>query len=131
MFSLTMITVNYCCSRWLWGLCVWSLFCYAELSVLSSCWGKESWLLYFNCNLAVMWLIALILCLFLIVPWVRLQCVIVACPGQVFIALDTGTLLYIVRIYVALLDLFHYIPVNNFSVMLGWVFLGWTSTMQG
>ena len=71
-----------------------------------------------------MWLIALILCLFLIVPWVRLQCVIVACPGQVFIALDTGTLLYIVRIYVALLDLFHYIPVNNFSVMLGWVFLG-------
>ena len=58
------------------------------------------------------------------VPWVGLQCVIVAFPDQVFIALDTGTLLYIVRIYVALLDLFLYFPVNNFSFMLGRVFLG-------
>ena len=31
----------------------------------------------------------------------------------------------------SLFDLFLYIPVNNFSVMWGWVFLGWTSTKQG
>ena len=30
-----------------------------------------------------------------------------------------------------LFDLILYVPVNNFSVMLGWVFLGWTSTKQG
>ena len=28
-------------------------------------------------------------------------------------------------------DLIHHVPVNNFSVMLGWVFLGCTSTKQG
>ena len=30
-----------------------------------------------------------------------------------------------------LFDLILYFPVNNFSVMSGWVFLGWTSTKQG
>ena len=30
-----------------------------------------------------------------------------------------------------LFDLILYVPVNNFSVMLGWVFLCWTSTKQG
>ena len=30
-----------------------------------------------------------------------------------------------------LFDLILYVPVNNFSVMLGQVFLGWTSTKQG
>ena len=38
---------------------VWSLFCYAVLSVLSSfaiiSLRKRNWLLYFNCVLAVMW----------------------------------------------------------------------------
>ena len=32
---------------------------------------------------------------------------------------------------VYLFDLILYIPVNNFSVMLGQVFLGWASTKQG
>ena len=30
-----------------------------------------------------------------------------------------------------LFDLILYVPVNNFSVMVGRVFLGWTSTKQG
>ena len=30
-----------------------------------------------------------------------------------------------------LFDLILYIPVNNLSVMLGWVFLGWSSSKQG
>ena len=30
-----------------------------------------------------------------------------------------------------LFDFILYVPVNNFSVMLGRVFLGWTSTKQG
>ena len=52
------------------------------LSVLvlqSSWWGRESWLLYFNClpdvALSVLWL-------FLTVPWVGLQCVIVVFPDH-------------------------------------------------
>ena len=32
---------------------------------------------------------------------------------------------------VCLFDLILYVPVNNFSVMSGRVFLGWTSTKQG
>ena len=36
-----------------------------------------------------------------------------------------------VLIIINVFDLILYIPVNNFSVMLGWVFLGWTSTKQG
>ena len=32
---------------------------------------------------------------------------------------------------VFLFDLILYVPVNIFSVILGWVFLGWTSTKQG
>ena len=35
------------------------------------------------------------------------------------------------NIFICLFDLILYDPVNNFSVMLGWVFLGWTSTKQG
>ena len=41
--------------------CVCNLFRYAVLSVLSSfaiiCWGRESWLLYFNCLPDIMWLL--------------------------------------------------------------------------
>ena len=33
--------------------------------------------------------------------------------------------------FVCLIDLILYVPVNNLSVMLGWVFLGLTSTKQG
>ena len=33
--------------------------------------------------------------------------------------------------FVCLIDLILYVTVNNFSVMSGWVFLGWTSTKQG
>ena len=35
------------------------------------------------------------------------------------------------RLYYFLFDLILYIPVNNFSVMSGWVFPDWTSTKQG
>ena len=34
-------------------------------------------------------------------------------------------------VFVILFDLILYVPVNNFSVMLGQVFLDWTSTKQG
>ena len=43
-------------------------------------WGKESWLLNFNRLLAVMW--QLVFRVSLMVPWVGLQCVIVAFPGH-------------------------------------------------
>ena len=32
---------------------------------------------------------------------------------------------------ICLFDLILYVSVNNFSVMYGWVFLGWTSSKQG
>ena len=35
------------------------------------------------------------------------------------------------RLIFFLFDLILYIPVNNFSFLLGWVFQGWTSTKQG
>ena len=64
---------------------VWSLFCYAVLSVLSSFaiilpWKKEL--------IALLWsfvwcLVSIsVLCIFLAVPRVCLQCVIVVFPGQ-------------------------------------------------
>ena len=31
---------------------------------------------------------------------------------------------------VTLISMILYVPINNFSVMSGWVFLGWTSTKQ-
>ena len=41
---------------------------------------RESWLFYFNCVLAFMSII--VPCLFLLVPWVGLWCVIVAFPSH-------------------------------------------------
>ena len=38
----------------------------------------------------------------------------------------------LIHVYnICLFDLIIYIPVNNFLIMLGGVFLGWTSTKQG
>ena len=38
---------------------------------------------------------------------------------------------YVFFLFCFLFDLIFYVPVNNFSVMLGRVFLGWSSTKQG
>ena len=74
--------IVYCCSHCLWGFCVLSLFWYTVLSVLSSfsitTMGKrELETLYFNCLVivSVVWL-------FLTVPRVGLQCVIVVFPDH-------------------------------------------------
>ena len=66
----------FCCSHCLCVLCVWSLLCKADLSVLSS-FATIS--LYFCscCPMAVG-----DLCLFLMVPWAGLQCVIMAFPDH-------------------------------------------------
>ena len=53
--------IVYGCSHCLWGFCVWSLFCYSVLCdflvLQSSWWGRESWLLCFNCLSDVLWLL--------------------------------------------------------------------------
>ena len=66
------------CGTWLYRFLIFAFFltlvCYAVLNVLSSflqsCWGKEWRLLYFNCLLAIMWLIVYIVsssrCLWLV-----------------------------------------------------------------
>ena len=64
------------------GLCVGSLFCGYALGALSSLpiillRERERCLLYFNCVVAVC-----VLCVFLMVPWVGLQSVIVVFPGH-------------------------------------------------
>ena len=65
--------------------CVWSLFCYAVLCVLS-CFAiiplrkrelVALLLLSSDCHVAVS-----VLCLCLMVPWIGLQCVIVVVPGH-------------------------------------------------
>ena len=50
------------------------------LVLQSSVWYKEGWLLFLYCPLDVMWLLS-VLRLFLTVPWVCLQCVIVVFPA--------------------------------------------------
>ena len=63
------------------GYCVRSLFCYAVLCVLSSfviiSLGKRELVALLYSHVVVV-----ALCLFLTVPWVGLQCVIVAFPGH-------------------------------------------------
>ena len=75
----------YCCSYYLFYFCIWSLFCCAVLSVISSfaiisLGRREKWLLK-NCFLCHGTVSAM--CLFLAVQWVGLQCVIVVFPGHV------------------------------------------------
>ena len=43
----------------------------------------------------------------------------------------TWTMTFKLHWFIILFDLILYVPVNNFSVMSGQVFLGWTSTKQG
>ena len=68
------------------------LYCCAELSVVSSfaiilLWKRERagcfTLIAFKCHLTVS-----VLCLFLTVSWVCLQCVIVAFPGHIYFPCD-------------------------------------------
>ena len=59
-----------------------SLFCGTILCAISGLaiillWKRKSWLFYLNCVMSVC-----VLCLFLIVPWVGLQSVIVVLPGH-------------------------------------------------
>ena len=59
------------------GFAVW--FFVPFLVKLASFRGRESWLIYFNCVVAVC-----VLCLYLAVPWVGPQSVIVTFPRQSF-----------------------------------------------
>ena len=75
----------------LWGVLCWSLVWYALLYVLSSfevilTRRRESWLLYFyfRCLVTVN-----VLLLFLTVPWVGLQFVIVVFPDHSHLRFDT------------------------------------------
>ena len=69
------------------GGCVWSLFCYAVLIVLSRFFNHlaDEDLLYLPsyCHVSVS-----VLCLFLMVPWIVLQCVIVSFPGHTHLCFD-------------------------------------------
>ena len=98
-------------------------------------WGRENWLLYFNCLHGVVWLF--LFCGFSswCHPWVGLQWVFVVfsdhfcllfCVHEVLVYLAS-----IQRFAIDLFDLILYVPVNNFSVLSGRVFLGWTRTKQG
>ena len=57
------------------------------LDLQASLWGRDSWLLYYNC------LHISALCLFLLVSWFGLQCVIVAFPGHTRLLCFLSTLL--------------------------------------
>ena len=69
---------------------VFKSFCYVALSILSGfaiiSLRKKSWLLCFNCVLAVVWV--LIFVVFLAVLWVDLFSITVAFPGFEFIKLQ-------------------------------------------
>ena len=59
--------------------------------------------------------------------------IIKACQKLQFVSkymLGTFLNLFWMKILVCLLDLIPYIPVNTFSVMSGWFFMGWTSSKQ-
>ena len=56
--------------------CFVVLYFVSFLVLQSSCWGRESRLLYFSGLLGVMWLLSFT------VMWVGLQCVIVTFPGH-------------------------------------------------
>ena len=59
--------------------------------------------------------------------------IIKACQKLQFVSKYTlGTFLkkFWMKILVCLLDLILYVPVNTFSVMSGWFFMGWTSSKQ-
>ena len=100
--AVVLLLFIYCLfySRCLWGIvfgaCFVMQYVVSFLVLQPSRWGRESWLLKFYRLLDVMWLFFLsprnmmrrgsrsviALCLFLKVPWVGLQCVIVAFPGH-------------------------------------------------
>ena len=70
-----------------WEFCVWSLYCCAVLCVRSSFaiipLGKgELVVLLLLSSGCYMYAAVIVLCLFLVVPWVCLWCVIVAFPGH-------------------------------------------------
>ena len=71
----------------IYGFLCLILFCYTGLSVLSSyaILLRESWLLYVNDLLAVIWF--KVLWFFLAMPWAGLQCVIVVLPGHAHLPL--------------------------------------------
>ena len=66
----------------MWTFCVGCLFSSVVLNDISSLaiilLRKRAWMLYFNCVVAVS-----VLCLFITVPWVGLQSVIVVYPGVI------------------------------------------------
>ena len=68
------------------GTCFVMQYLVFFLVLQSSCWGRESWLLYFiafKCHVTV-----IVLCLFLTVPLVCLQFLTVAFPRHTYFTLD-------------------------------------------
>ena len=91
----------------MWGLRIWSLFCYAVLSVHSSfviiLMGEKSWLLYFNClpdvAVSVQWF-------FLTVSLLDgLQRLVVVFPAHTHFLRFTGRILIVERMYLVYLAL--------------------------
>ena len=78
---------NYCCSNCLFYFCIWSLFCCAVLSIISSfaiiSLGKRERNECLNFLLCHGTAKCSAMCLSLAVQWVGLQCVIVVFPGHI------------------------------------------------
>ena len=68
------------CGSFVFGPCFLMQYLTSFLVLQLSRWGRESWLLYFNCHFDAMWLF--VFCVSLTVLWVGLQCVIGAFPGH-------------------------------------------------
>ena len=73
-------------------VCDWSLFCYALLSVLSFCNHLAEEEIASCFTLIAFLLLSVIgaLCLFLMVSWVWLQCVIVSFPGHTYLIFEVN-----------------------------------------
>ena len=68
------------------GVCNCSMFCctllYVPSNLQSSWWGRESWLICLVWVSLSSWCLVIVVWLFLAVPWVRLQFVIVVFPDH-------------------------------------------------
>ena len=81
---VVLLLLIHCLLLALFGGCDWTLFCYAVLSILTI--FAIIWMSYRE-MVALRWLFwcivtIIVLWLFLTVPWVDLQCVLVVFPGH-------------------------------------------------
>ena len=86
---LSLLNHCFCFSISLWGLMLGPHFAKQYFVPCLVLLKKESWFLYFKCLLDVLY--QSILCLFHMVSWVGLQCVIFAFPGHTRLHLKDGS----------------------------------------